>query len=66
MSVVFGRRAAWDDPDLAMLLETAEDFLALQQAGASLVDGFPILARLPKYLQWWRPRGERIYQKTVR
>jgi hypothetical protein len=28
-SVVFGKRTAWDDPELAQLLENAEDFLAL-------------------------------------
>ena len=65
MSVVFGRRASWDDPELAALFETAEEFLALQQAGVNIVDGFPILAKLPEFLQWWRPRGERIHEKTV-
>ena len=65
MSVVFGRRATWDDPELAALFETAEEFLALQQPGVNIVDAFPVLAKLPKRLQWWRPRGERIHKKTV-
>jgi hypothetical protein len=66
MSVVFGKRAAWDDPELALLLETAEDFLALQQnPGATLVDVFPVLNNLPTFLQWWRPKGLQIYEKTV-
>jgi hypothetical protein len=65
MSVVFGRRATWDDPELAALFETAEEFLALQQPGVNIVDAFPVLAQLPKPLQWWRPRGEKIHEKTV-
>jgi len=35
-----------------------------QQPGKNLVDGYPILASLPKPLQWWRPRGEKIHQQT--
>jgi hypothetical protein len=65
MSVVFGRRASWDDPELAALFETAEEFLELQQPGVNIVDAFPVLAKLPKFLQWWRPRGEKVHKKTV-
>jgi Cytochrome P450 len=35
-----------------------------QQPGKNLVDSYPILSSLPKPLQWWRPRGERIFKKT--
>jgi len=65
MSVVFGRRASWDDPELKALFETAEEFLTLQQPGANIVDAFPILTKLPKLLQWWRSRGEKIHAKTI-
>ncbi|KAH1765152.1 hypothetical protein KXV58_001711 [Aspergillus fumigatus] len=65
MSVVFGRRSLLDDPDVAELFETIELFLAEQQPGVNLVNAFPVLANLPRFLQWWRPRGERIFQKTV-
>jgi hypothetical protein len=34
------------------------------QPGKNLVDGYPILASLPTWLQWWRPRGEKIHQQT--
>jgi hypothetical protein len=64
MSVVFGVRSKLDDPEVNKLFETAELFLEQQQPGANLVDGFPILARLPKPLQWWRPRGERLFRYT--
>ncbi|CAK7237197.1 hypothetical protein SEUCBS140593_009877 [Sporothrix eucalyptigena] len=66
MSVVFGRRSALDDPDIVELFETIELFLANQQPGVNLVDGFPVLEKLPKQLQWWRSRGEDIFRKTAR
>ncbi|KAH7000801.1 cytochrome P450 [Ilyonectria destructans] len=66
MSVVFGRRSLLDDPDVVELFETIELFLENQQPGKNLVDGFPVLEKLPKPLQWWRPRGEAIFDKTVK
>lgn len=64
MSVVFGTRSTLDDPEVVALFETIEMFLEEQQPGKNVVDGFPILATLPKALQWWRPRGERIFNIT--
>ncbi|KAH7067217.1 cytochrome P450 [Paraphoma chrysanthemicola] len=64
MSVVFGRRSILDDPDVVELFETLELFLRNQQPGVNIVDGFHFLAKLPKALQWWRPRGDAIFQKT--
>lgn len=66
MSVVFGRRSLLDDPDVIELFETIELFLEEQQPGKNPVDGFPILEELPKLLQWWRPRGEAVFEKTVK
>jgi hypothetical protein len=37
-----------------------------QQPGKNLVDSYPVLASLPNWMQWWRPRGERIHEQTVR
>jgi len=62
--VVFGRRSDLDDPDLKDLFGTAEAFLQQQQPGVNLADGFPWLAKLPKPLQWWRAKGDRIYEWT--
>ena len=64
MSVVFGTRSTLDDPEVVALFEPIEMFLEEQQPGKNVVDGFPILATLPKALQWWRPRGERIFNIT--
>lgn len=66
MSVVFGRRSRLDDPHVLELFETIELFIQEQQPGKNPVDGFPILEHLPKRLQWWRPRGEAIFEKTVK
>jgi hypothetical protein len=66
MSVVFGRRSDLDDPATLELFETIELFLENQQPGKNIVDGFPVLEKIPKALQWWRPRGEEIFQKTRR
>lgn len=66
MSVIFGRRSSSDDPDLIELFETQDLFLENQQPGVNIVDAFPILEKLPKRLQWWRPRGEKIFQKTFK
>ncbi|KAK5272252.1 hypothetical protein LTR99_010644 [Exophiala xenobiotica] len=65
MTVVFGRRSDLDNPDMAQLFRTAEMFLENQQPGKNLVDAFPILASLPKPLQWWRPRAQWIHNYTV-
>ena len=64
MSVVFGIRSKLDDPDVTALFETVEMFLEQQQPGINLVDGFPILAKLPEFLQWWRPRGLKLFEYT--
>ncbi|TVY54163.1 Cytochrome P450 monooxygenase patI [Lachnellula cervina] len=64
MSVVFGIRSKLDDPDVTALFETVEMFLEQQQPGLNLVDGFPSLAKLPEFLQWWRPRGLRMFEYT--
>ena len=66
MSVVFGRRLRLDDPDLVELLQQSEDFLKALQPGAAIADGFPILAKLPRFLQWWRPYGLRAFEKSKR
>ncbi|KAF7535038.1 hypothetical protein G7054_g5739 [Neopestalotiopsis clavispora] len=66
MSVVFGRRSKLDDPYVIELFETLELFLENQQPGVNIVDGFHFLNKLPKALQWWRPRGDRIFQKTFK
>ncbi|KAK1761678.1 cytochrome P450 [Phialemonium atrogriseum] len=66
MSVVFGRRSDMDNPNMRELFETIDVFFEEQQPGVNLVDAFPVLTKLPKFMQWWRGRGERIFEMTRR
>jgi len=66
MSVVFGRRLLIDDANLSPLLQQAEEFIKHLQPGSSLADAFPVLAKLPKFMQWWRPEGLRLYEESKR
>ena len=64
MSVVFGRRSVLGDSATAELFQTIEDFLTATQPGANIVDAYPVFAKLPQVLQWWRPRGLEIFNRT--
>ncbi|KAH0846045.1 hypothetical protein FOPE_11433 [Fonsecaea pedrosoi] len=65
MSVVFGKRMELEDPKIRELFETSNAVIEAIQPSANLVDSLTFLERLPKSLQWWRPRGEAMFQKTV-
>lgn len=66
MSVVFGKRMQLEDPDVKELFDTSNELILALQPGANLVDAMPVLEKiLPKPLQWWRKRGERLHAKTV-
>lgn len=65
MSVVFGKRMDLGDQTTKELFESSSEFLLEMQPGASVVDTLPFLENLPRRLQWWRPRGERAFRKTI-
>jgi len=65
MSIVFGKRTRADDKYVRMMFETVEEFLSNFVPGMYLCDSFPILGKLPSFLQWWRPSGEAAYKKTI-
>ena len=65
MSVVFGKRTLATDPNIIQLFATIDDFLGNTTPGKWLVDSFPQLAKLPKWMQWWRPFGEEGYRRTI-
>jgi len=66
-SVVFGRRTSMKDENTRLLFSTIDDFMDTQRSpSASLIEQFPWVVRnLPRPLQWYRPKAERIYKKTV-
>ncbi|KAJ5174153.1 uncharacterized protein N7482_000030 [Penicillium canariense] len=66
MSVTFGRRAKLDDKQLRRIMTQMEEFAQIFfDPLKSLPDIFPIMARFPKFMQWWRPWGEDYYRRTV-
>ncbi|KIW50490.1 hypothetical protein PV05_09294 [Exophiala xenobiotica] len=65
MSVVFGKRMELEDPKIRELFDTSNATIDAFQPSANLVDSLTFLEKLPKSLQWWRPRGEAMFQKTV-
>jgi len=56
MSVVFGRRTDPGDSDLSAVYKVQEEFVPYMMPGASIVDAFLVLPRIPsmKSLQQWR------------
>lgn len=55
-----------ENPQTKELLETATEILQALQPGARIADSLPILEKLPKALQWWRPEAERAHEKCKR
>jgi hypothetical protein len=68
MSVVFGRRTALGDPDILAVHRAQEEFVPFTMPGASVVDSFPFLAKIPylKMLQPWRRKGDEVNRRTTR
>lgn len=66
MSVVFGKRMELEDPKIRELFDTSNAIVEALQPSANLVDSLTFLEHLPKPLQWWRPRGEAMFAKTVK
>ncbi|KAF4551379.1 Cytochrome P450-like protein 60 [Elsinoe fawcettii] len=67
MSFLFGKRSDMNDPHVADLYKTSEAFVKYLMPGASLVDAFPFLARMPylKSLQPWRWQADALYKRTL-
>lgn len=66
LSVVFGRRASLDDPNLAASLAVSEEFVQFLAPGRAVVDILPFLMKIPwfKNLQPWRWYGDDLYRRT--
>jgi Cytochrome P450. len=68
MSVIFGRRTDPGDANLSAVYQAQEEFVPYMMPGASILDAFPILAKLSilKSLQPWRRKGDDLYRRTTR
>ncbi|KAH6972735.1 cytochrome P450 [Ilyonectria destructans] len=66
MSVIFGRRAQLGDEQLRKMLKLMAEFGELLFSPTkNICDLFTWLNYLPKPLQWWRPYGEDLLQRTL-
>ncbi|KPM39839.1 hypothetical protein AK830_g6731 [Neonectria ditissima] len=66
MSVIFGRRAQLGDEQLTKMLKLMAEFAELLFSPTkNICDLFTWLNHLPKPLQWWRPYGEDLLQRTL-
>jgi hypothetical protein len=56
-----------ESADVRLLFSTIDDFLESQTSpSASMIEQFPWLVRnMPKRLQWFRPKAEQVYKKTL-
>ncbi|KAF2227547.1 cytochrome P450 [Elsinoe ampelina] len=64
---VFGRRTSMGEPNVRALFGTIDDFMSMVTSPlTSLPEQFPWLVRwLPGNLQWFRPKAERVFDKTM-
>ncbi|KAL6405169.1 cytochrome p450 [Ilyonectria robusta] len=64
LTSTYGRRVPiWDCDDVSEVYDVMKDFSDAAAPGAFVADLFPPLARIPVWLQWWRPRALRAYNK---
>ncbi|EXJ66231.1 uncharacterized protein A1O5_10847 [Cladophialophora psammophila CBS 110553] len=65
MYSTYGRRVtSLDDPTYQAIFEEAQVF-GVVFGTRFMVDKYPILEKLPKFLQWWRAKYEPYHQKEV-
>lgn len=68
MSFLFGKPSELDDPRIAELLKTSEEFVKFLAPGTTLVDAFPFLAKIDflKSCQPWRWKADALYNECIR
>lgn len=56
-----------EDPNVQLLFSTIDDFMETQASpSTSMIEQFPGLVKLlPRPLQWYRPKAERVFRKTI-
>lgn len=52
---------------MQLLFSTIDDFMETQASpSTSMIEQFPgIVKLLPRALQWYRPKAERVFRKTI-
>ncbi|KAL1887615.1 hypothetical protein Sste5346_010116 [Sporothrix stenoceras] len=66
LTSTYGRRApVWDCDDVREIYQIMNDFTTAAAPGGYVADLLPALARLPTWMQWWRPHAVRGYKKQL-
>ncbi|KAF2225595.1 putative O-methylsterigmatocystin oxidoreductase [Elsinoe ampelina] len=64
MTSTYGRRVPkWECEEVREVYGLMEEFSESGTPGAMLVDLLPPLARLPRFMQSWRPKAEKFYRR---
>ncbi|KAF2730228.1 cytochrome P450 76C3 [Polyplosphaeria fusca] len=64
MTSTYGRRVPeWDCPEVRAIDAIMKDFSIVAAPGSYLVETFPVLAKLPVSLQWWRRSLKPMYDR---
>ncbi|PNS13790.1 3-hydroxyphenylacetate 6-hydroxylase [Sphaceloma murrayae] len=64
MTSTYGRRVPqWECEDVREIYGLMEEFSQSGAPGALVVDLLPPLARLPRFMQTWRAKGEQFYKR---
>ena len=65
VGMVYGERQRKQSALFNKVSDMQDEFLRNNVPGMWLVDGYPQLRHIPRYLQWWRGYGEKVYNETV-
>ncbi|CAK7218963.1 hypothetical protein SEUCBS140593_003732 [Sporothrix eucalyptigena] len=66
LTSTYGRRApVWDCDDVREIYQIMNDFTTVASPGGYVADLLPALAKLPTWLQWWRPHALRGYKNQA-
>lgn len=62
--MVYGERLQGQSDLFDKVSDAQDEFLRNNIPGQWLVDTYPQLRKIPTFLQWWRPYGNRVFQYT--
>ncbi|KAL4880299.1 cytochrome P450 [Aspergillus karnatakaensis] len=66
MTSTYGRRVpAWDCEDIREIYGVMEEFSKAVTPGKYIAETFPVLAKLPAWMQWWRNEAMQSYNRQA-
>ncbi len=64
IGMIYGIRQKGHSELFQKVSDAQDEFLRNNVPGTWLVDDYPQLQKLPGFLQWWRPYGDKVYRTT--